>query len=105
MAAEQRLRGYLRSVARVSRQAARVAIVVGASGGLVSGFQRHPRLVMRGAFFNLQSMGVLIMTTQEILAKVASGEVQPGEAATLIAAMNGNGKSAGQLTYKRQGRA
>jgi hypothetical protein len=44
------------------------------------------------------------MTTQEILAKVASGEVQPGEAATLIAAMNGNGKSAGQLTYKVSGK-
>ncbi|MBC8356999.1 MAG: hypothetical protein H8E66_33930 [Planctomycetes bacterium] len=40
------------------------------------------------------------MTTQEILAKVASGEVQPGEAATLIAAMNANGKSNNQLTYK-----
>ena len=42
------------------------------------------------------------MTTQEILAKVASGEVQPGEAATLIAAMNG--KSAGELTYKVSGK-
>lgn len=40
------------------------------------------------------------MTTQEILSKVASGEIQPGEAATLIAAINGNGKSNGQLTYK-----
>jgi len=40
------------------------------------------------------------MTTQEILSKVATGEIQPGEAATLIAAINGNGKSNGQLTYK-----
>ena len=44
------------------------------------------------------------MTTQENLAKVASGEVQPGEAATLIAAMNANGKSAGELTYKVSGK-
>ena len=44
------------------------------------------------------------MTTQEILAKVASGEVQPGEAATLIAAMNANGKSVGELTYKVSGK-
>jgi hypothetical protein len=41
------------------------------------------------------------MTTQEILAKVASGDIQPSEAATLIAALNanGNGKS-NTLTYK-----
>jgi hypothetical protein len=44
------------------------------------------------------------MTTQEILAKVASGEVQRGEAATLIAVMNGNGKSAGELTYMASGK-
>lgn len=44
------------------------------------------------------------MTTQEILAKVASGEVQPGEAATLIAAMNANGKSGNELTYKVSGK-
>ncbi|MBI2481059.1 MAG: hypothetical protein HYV60_21220, partial [Planctomycetia bacterium] len=31
------------------------------------------------------------MTTQEILSKVASGDIQPSEAATLIAALNGNG--------------
>ena len=40
------------------------------------------------------------MTTQEILAKVATGEVQPDEAATLIAAINGKSKANGQLTYK-----
>lgn len=40
------------------------------------------------------------MTTQEILSKVASGDIQPSEAATLIAAINGNAKSNGQLTYK-----
>lgn len=40
------------------------------------------------------------MTTQDILAKVASGEIQPGEAATLIAAMNGNGKTGGNISYK-----
>ena len=40
------------------------------------------------------------MTTQEILSKVATGEIQPGEAATLIAAINGNSKSNGQLTFK-----
>ncbi len=42
------------------------------------------------------------MTTQEILAKVASGDIQPSEAATLIEALkgNGNGKAGGQLTYK-----
>jgi hypothetical protein len=44
------------------------------------------------------------MATQEILAKVASGEVQPGEAATLMAAMNANGKSATELTYKVSGK-
>jgi hypothetical protein len=40
------------------------------------------------------------MTTQEILNKVASGEIQATEAATLIAAMNASGKSATELTYK-----
>ena len=40
------------------------------------------------------------MTTQEILAKVASGDIQPSEAATLIEALKGNGKANGQLTYK-----
>ena len=40
------------------------------------------------------------MTTQDILAKVASGEIKPDEAAKLIAAVNGNGKHNGQLTYK-----
>ncbi len=44
------------------------------------------------------------MTTQEILAKVASGEVQPSEAATLIAAINGNGKNATEVTYKVSGK-
>ena len=40
------------------------------------------------------------MTTQDILAKVASGEIQPDEAATLITAINGKGKGNGQITYK-----
>jgi len=40
------------------------------------------------------------MTTQEILAKVASGDIQPSEAATLIEALRSNGKAGGQLTYK-----
>lgn len=40
------------------------------------------------------------MTTQDILAKVATGDIQPDEAAQLIAAMNGKGKSNGQVTYK-----
>ncbi len=40
------------------------------------------------------------MTTQEILAKVASGDIQPSEAATLIDALKSNGKAGGQLTYK-----
>ena len=40
------------------------------------------------------------MTTQEILAKVASGDIQPSEAATLIEALKSNGKAGGQLTYK-----
>ena len=40
------------------------------------------------------------MTTQEILAKVASGDIQPSEAATLIEALKGNGKAGGQLTLK-----
>jgi len=39
------------------------------------------------------------MTTQDILAKVASGEIQPNEAAKLISALNGNGKG-NQVTYK-----
>ena len=43
------------------------------------------------------------MTTQEILAKVATGDIQPSEAATLIAAMN-NGKSTTELTYKVSGK-
>ena len=40
------------------------------------------------------------MTTQDILAKVASGEIQPAEASKLIDALKGNGKANGQLTYK-----
>ncbi len=40
------------------------------------------------------------MTTQEILAKVAAGDIQPSEAATLIEALKSNGKAGGQLTYK-----
>ena len=40
------------------------------------------------------------MTTQEILAKVASGDIQPGEAATLIAAMNNSNGKSNTLTYK-----
>ncbi len=40
------------------------------------------------------------MTTQEILAKVASGDIQPSEAVTLIEALKSNGKAGGQLTYK-----
>ena len=39
------------------------------------------------------------MTTQDILAKVASGEIQPDEAAKLISAVSGNGKAV-QITYK-----
>ncbi len=39
------------------------------------------------------------MTTQDILAKVATGEIQPGEAATLIEALKGS-KANGQLTLK-----
>ena len=38
------------------------------------------------------------MTTQDILSKVASGEIQPDEAAKLISAQ-GNGKAV-QITYK-----
>ncbi len=40
------------------------------------------------------------MTTQDILAKVASGEIKPDEAAKLISALNGNGKGGAQITYK-----
>lgn len=40
------------------------------------------------------------MTTQDILAKVASGDIEPNEAAQLIAAMNGKAKGNGQVTYK-----
>lgn len=40
------------------------------------------------------------MTSQDVLAKVASGEIKPDEAAQLLAAMNGKGKANGQLTYK-----
>ena len=39
------------------------------------------------------------MTTQDILAKVASGEIKPDEAKTLIEAMNSNGKPR-VITYK-----
>ena len=39
------------------------------------------------------------MTTQDILAKVASGEIKPDEASKLIEALKGNGKANG-LTYK-----
>ena len=38
------------------------------------------------------------MTTDDIIAKVASGEIKPDEASKLIAAING--KSHGKLTYK-----
>ena len=44
------------------------------------------------------------MTTQEILNKVASGEIQATEAATLIAAMNASSKSGNELTYKVSGK-
>ena len=40
------------------------------------------------------------MTTQDILAKVASGEIKPDEANKLIDAMKSNGKANGSLTYK-----
>ena len=40
------------------------------------------------------------MTTQDILAKVASGEIQPDEASKLIDALKTNGKANNQLTYK-----
>jgi hypothetical protein len=40
------------------------------------------------------------MTTAEVLAKVASGEIQASEAATLIDAMKSNGKATTELTYK-----
>jgi hypothetical protein len=40
------------------------------------------------------------MTTQDVLAKVASGEIKPDEAAQLIAALNGNGSAKRQITYK-----
>ena len=43
------------------------------------------------------------MTTADILAKVATGEIKPDEATKLIAALNGNGKS-GTLTYKVSGK-
>jgi len=52
-----------------------------------------------GFWFSL-SMGVVPMTTQDILAKVASGEIKPDEAAKLISALNGNGKGGAQITYK-----
>ena len=40
------------------------------------------------------------MTTQEILAKVASGDIEPTEAATLLDALKSNGRANGKLTYK-----
>ena len=40
------------------------------------------------------------MTTQDILAKVASGEIQPDEASKLIDALKSNGRANGHLTYK-----
>ena len=40
------------------------------------------------------------MTTQDVLAKVASGEIKPEEAAKLISALNGNGKAGVTITYK-----
>ena len=40
------------------------------------------------------------MTTQDILSKVASGEIKPDEAAKLISALNGNGKGGATITYK-----
>lgn len=43
------------------------------------------------------------MTTQDILAKVATGEIQPDEAAKLISALNGNAKPM-TLTYKVSGK-
>ena len=39
------------------------------------------------------------MTTQDILAKVANGDIKPDEASKLIEALNSNGKPV-QLTYK-----
>ena len=43
------------------------------------------------------------MTTQDILAKVASGEIKPDEASRLIEALKGNGKPT-TLTYKVSGK-
>ena len=40
------------------------------------------------------------MTTQDILAKVASGDIKPEEAAKLISALNGNGRGGATITYK-----
>ncbi len=43
---------------------------------------------------------VYAMTTQDILAKVASQEISPDDAVKLIAAINGNGKGRQKLSYK-----
>ena len=40
------------------------------------------------------------MTTNDILTKVATGEIKADEAAKLIDAMKSNGKAGGHLTYK-----
>ena len=41
------------------------------------------------------------MTTAEVLAKVAAGEIEPSEAATLIAAISkSNGKAGATISYK-----
>ena len=40
------------------------------------------------------------MTTQDILAKVASGDIKPDEASKLIAAMNTGNGSPRTITYK-----
>jgi hypothetical protein len=45
----------------------------------------------------LSGLGVVPLTTKDILAKAASGDIKPDEAAKLFAAVNGNGKGA-QIT-------
>ncbi len=44
------------------------------------------------------------MNTQDILAKVAAGDIKPDEASRLIEALRGNGKAGTQLTYKVSGK-
>jgi hypothetical protein len=53
--------------------------------------------------FRFSLSGVHDMTTQDILAKVASGEIKPDEATRLIEALRGNGKP-NSLTYKVSGK-